>query len=94
LVSKETLRFLEETLAALTRTATRALVEELERALLRLVARREQVLDGTLTEHHLAAAYNASMLIEYEVLLREAAARVGRRSVVNLSLRSSSGHLY
>jgi len=61
-------------------------VEELERALLRLVARREEVLDGLLSEHHLAAAYNASVLVEYEVLLREATARVGRRSVVNLSL--------
>ena len=61
-------------------------MEELERALLRLVARREQVLDRLLAEHHLAAAYNASMLVEYEVLLREATARVRSRSVVNLSL--------
>ena len=61
-------------------------MEELERALLRLVARREQVLDRLLAEHHLATAYNASMLVEYEVFLREATARVGRRSVVNLSL--------
>jgi len=61
-------------------------VEELERALLRLVARREEVLDGLLAEHHLAAAYDASVLVEYKVLLGEATARVGRSSVVNLSL--------
>jgi len=61
-------------------------VEELERALLRLVAGRKQVLDRLLSEHHLAAAYNASVLVEYEVLLCESTARVGSRSVVNLSL--------
>lgn len=44
-------------------------MEELERALLRLVARREEVLDRLLAEHHLAAAYNASMLVENKVLL-------------------------
>jgi hypothetical protein len=77
--------FSKETLASLAR-ALAALVEEFERALLRLVARRKEVLDRLLAEHHLAAAYNASVLVEYEVLLREAAARVGRRSVVNLSL--------
>ena len=61
-------------------------MEELERALLRLVARRKQVLDRLLAEHHLAAAYDASVLVEYEVLLGEATARVCSRSVVNLSL--------
>jgi len=76
---------LKETLASLAR-ALAALVEELERALLRLVARRKEVLDSLLAEHHLAAAYDASVLVEYKVLLCETAARVGRRSVVNLSL--------
>jgi len=54
-------------LAGLARTA--ALVKELERALLGLVARRKEVLDRLLAEHHLAAAYNASVLIENKVLL-------------------------
>jgi hypothetical protein len=44
-------------------------VEELERALLGLVARREEVLDRLLAKHHLAAAYNASVLVEDKVLL-------------------------
>lgn len=44
-------------------------MEELECALLGLVARREEVLDRLLAEHHLAAAYNTSMLVEDEVLL-------------------------
>jgi len=61
-------------------------VEELERALLRLVARSEKVLDGLLAEHHLAAAYDASVLVENEVLLCEAAAGVESRFVVNLCL--------
>ena len=60
--------YLEKTLAGLARSLA-ALVEELERALLRLVARREEVLDGLLAEHHLAAAYNASVLIENKILL-------------------------
>ena len=75
---------LKETLAGLARAA--ALVKELERALLRLVARREEVLDGLLAEHHLAAAYNASVLIENKVLLCEATACVDSSSVENLSL--------
>jgi len=78
LVSKETLAGLARALASL--------VEELESTLLRLVARREEVLDRLLAEHHLAAAYNAAVLVEYKILLREATARVDRRSVVNLSL--------
>ena len=61
-------------------------MEELEGALLGLVAGRKQVLDRLLAEHHLAATYDASMLVEYEVLLCESTARVGSRSVVNLSL--------
>ena len=60
--------YLEKTLAGLARSLA-ALVEELERALLRLIARREEVLDGLLAEHHLAAAYNASVLIENKILL-------------------------
>ena len=60
--------YLEKTLAGLARSLA-ALVEELERALLRLVARREEMLDGLLAEHHLAAAYNASVLIENKILL-------------------------
>ena len=44
-------------------------MEELESALLRLVARREEVLDRLLAEHHLAAAYDASVLIENKILL-------------------------
>ena len=61
-------------------------MEELESALLWLVARREEVLDRLLAEHHLAAAYNASMLVEDKVLLGEATARVDSSSVENLSL--------
>ena len=61
-------------------------MEELECALLGLVAGREEVLDRLLAEHHLAAAYNASVLIEDKVLLGEATARVDSSSVENLSL--------
>jgi hypothetical protein len=61
-------------------------VEELERALLGLVARREEVLDRLLAEHHLAAAYNASMLVEDKVLLCKTTACVDSSSVENLSL--------
>ncbi len=61
-------------------------MEELECALLGLVARSEEVLDRLLAEHHLAAAYNASVLIEDKVLLGEATARVDSSSVENLSL--------
>lgn len=61
-------------------------MEELERALLGLVASSEEVLDRLLAEHHLAAAYNASVLIEDKVLLGKATARVDSSSVENLSL--------
>ena len=77
--------YLEKTLAGLARSLT-ALVEELERALLGLVARREEVLDRLLAEHHLAAAYDASVLIENKILLGKATARVDSSSVKNLSL--------
>ena len=77
--------YLKETLTRLARSLL-GLVEELESALLRLVARREEVLDRLLAEHHLAAAYNASMLVEDKVLLGEATARVDSSSVENLSL--------
>lgn len=63
---KETLTGLARSLALATLAA---LVEELERALLGLVARREEVLDRLLAKHHLAAAYNASVLVEDKVLL-------------------------
>lgn len=76
---------LKETLAGLAR-ALLALVEELERALLRLVARREEVLDRLLAKHHLAAAYDTSMLIENKILLCETTACVNSSSVENLSL--------
>lgn len=77
--------YLKETLAGLACSLT-ALVEELERALLGLVARREEVLDRLLAEHHLAAAYNASMLVEDKVLLCKTTACVDSSSVENLSL--------
>ena len=77
--------YLEETLTSLAR-ALAALAEELERALLGLVARREEVLDRLLAEHHLAAAYNASMLVEDKVLLCKTTACVDSSSVENLSL--------
>jgi len=67
-------------------------VEELECTLLGLVARREEVLDRLLAEHHLAAAYNASVLVENKVLLGETTAGVDSRSVENLSLGSCSLH--
>jgi len=76
---------LKETLAGLA-GALLGLVEELECSLLRLVSRREEVLDRLLSEHHLAAAYNASVLVEDEVLLGEAAAGVESSFVVNLCL--------
>ena len=76
---------LKETLAGLAGTLL-GLVEELECSLLRLVSRREEVLDRLLAEHHLAAAYNASVLIEDEVLLGETTTCVDSSSVENLSL--------
>ena len=57
------------------------LAEELELALLGLVALARQVLERLLALHHLAAAYNAAVLILNEVRLGEAAGGVLGRTV-------------
>ena len=70
-----------------------ALLEQLELALLRLVALARQVLQRLLAGHHLAAAYNAAVLVLDEVGLGEATGGVLRRSVKNLGLGSNGGHV-
>ena len=81
------------TLLAARRTAV--LVEEAERALLGLVALARQVLERLAARHHLAAAYNPTVLVLDEILLLEATGRVLGRSVENLGLGANChfGHL-
>ena len=73
------------------------LVEQAERALLRLVALPRQVLERLATRQHLAAANNPTVLIFHQVRLGQTTGGVLRRSMENLGLGSSSefgGHLY
>ena len=66
------------------------LVEQAERALLRLVALARQVLERLAARHHLAAAHNPAVLVLHQVGLGQAAGGVLRRSVENLGLGANS----
>jgi hypothetical protein len=73
------------------------LVEQPERALLRLVALARQVLERLAARRLLAAAYNPSVLVLHEVGLLQATRRVLRGTVPNHSLCANGryivGHL-
>lgn len=73
------------------------LVEQTERALLGLVALAGQILQRLLAGHHLAAAYNAAVLVLDEVLLLQTTGRVLGSAMENLGLGTSGnfklGHL-
>ena len=73
------------------------LVEQLEAALLGLVALAGQVLQGLLASGHLLAADNAAVLVLDEVLLLQTAGRVLGSAVEHLGLGTSGnlklGHL-
>ena len=86
---------LKEGTALLAARRTAVLVKEAERALLGLVALARQVLERLAARHHLAAAYNPTVLVLNEILLLEAAGRVLGRSVENLGLGANChfGHL-
>lgn len=61
-------------------------MEELEGALLRLVARGDQALDGLLARRHLLTANDATMLIHHKVGLGETTRSVLGCSMVDLGL--------
>lgn len=70
-----------------------SLLEQLERALLRLVARLHKVLKSALARRVLLARYDAPLLRLNEVLARQATARVLGRAMVDLGLCANRGHL-
>ena len=78
----------EPTLLALRRPAV--LVEQAERALLRLVALPRQVLERLATRQHLAAANNPTVLVLHQVRLGQTTGGMLRRSVKHLGLGASS----
>ena len=67
-------------------------MEELEGALLCLVARGNQTLDGLLARRHLLAADDATMLVHHQVGLGETARGVLGRAVVDLGLGARGDH--
>jgi hypothetical protein len=69
------------------------LLEELEGALLRLVALAGKILKRLLAGRHLLAADDAVVLVLDKVLLGEATGGVLRAAVVNLGLGSNGHHL-
>ena len=68
-------------------------MEQLERALLRLEARLDKVLERLLTRRRRLAAYNASVLVLLEVVARQTAGRVVRRAVPDLRAGADAGNL-
>ena len=68
-------------------------MEKLERALLRLVARLEEVLERLLARRRRLAAYNASVLVLLEVRARQSTLCVVRRAVPDHGTGANSGHL-
>jgi len=68
-------------------------VEQLEGALLRLVARLEQVLERLLARRRRLAAYNASVFILLEVRARQSTLCVVRCAVPDHCAGTNSGHL-
>jgi hypothetical protein len=81
---------LEEVLAT---AGTAVLLEQLEAALLRLVALAGQVLERLLAGHHLLAADDAVVLVLDQILLGQTAGRVLRSAMVHLGLGTNSDHL-
>ena len=67
------------------------LVEQPERTLLSLVALARQVLECLLASHHLAAAYNSTVLVLHKISLLEATGGVLRGTVPDLSLGANCG---
>ena len=68
-------------------------MEELERALLRLEARLDEVLECLLARRRRLAAHNATVLVLLEVVTGQSAGRVVRRAVPDLSTGANSSHL-
>jgi len=66
-------------------------VEELERALLRLEARLDEVLERLLARRRRLAAYNATALIKEEILAGQTAARMVRCTVIYLDTAANAG---
>lgn len=81
---------LEEVLAA---AGTAVLLEQLEAALLRLVALAGQVLQGLLAGHHLLAADNAAVLVLDQILLGQTTGSVLRSAMVHLGLGANRGNM-
>jgi len=71
---------------------TAVLVEEVENALLGLVAPARQVLERLAARGLLLAAHNAAVLVLDKVRLLETPGRVHRRSVENLCFGANSGY--
>ena len=67
-------------------------MEELERALLRLVSRLDKVLERLLARRRGAAAYNATVLILLKVVARQSAGCVVRRSMPDLRAGANAGY--
>lgn len=67
-------------------------MEQLERALLRLEARLDEVLERLLARRRRAAAYNASMLVLLQRRTRQTAGRVVRRAVPDLCTGANGTH--
>ena len=68
-------------------------MEQLERALLRLEARLDQVLERLLARRRRTAAHNATVLILLEVVASQTAGRVVRRAVPDLCTGANASHL-
>jgi len=68
-------------------------VEQLERALLRLEARLDKVLERLLARRRGAAAYNATVLVLLEVVAGQTAGRVVRRAVPDLRTGANTRNL-
>ena len=79
---------LEETTMLTTRCAS-VLVEQTEGALLSLVTLASEILQRLSAREHLAAAYNATMLVLNEILLLQTTGRVLGRAMENLGLGTS-----
>ena len=68
-------------------------MEQLERALLRLEARLDKVLERLLARRRGAAAYNATVLVLLEVVAGQTAGRVVRRAVPDLRTGANTRNL-
>ena len=68
-------------------------MEELERALLRLVSRLDKVLERLLARRRGATAHNATVLVLLEIVAGQTAGRVVRRAVPDLRTGANAGHL-